>query len=46
MKSDRAIALRLLPQASVSGAAYVAPPECAHFRSYSSSLVLALTGLT
>ncbi|MDZ8106901.1 MAG: hypothetical protein RM338_14950 [Nostoc sp. DedQUE12a] len=32
--------------ASVSGAAYVAPPEHAHFRSSSSSLVLALTGLT
>ncbi|MFN6515329.1 MAG: hypothetical protein RMY29_012650 [Nostoc sp. CreGUA01] len=43
MKSDRAIAL---PQASVSGAADVAPPERAHFRSFSSSLVLALTELT
>ncbi|MBW4676022.1 MAG: hypothetical protein KME52_18955 [Desmonostoc geniculatum HA4340-LM1] len=37
---------RLLPQASVSGAAHVAPPERAHFRSSSSSLVLALTELT
>ncbi|MFN6463679.1 MAG: hypothetical protein RMZ41_017945 [Nostoc sp. DedVER02] len=37
---------RLLPQASVSSAAHVSPPERAHFRSSSSSLVLALTELT
>ncbi|MDZ8241911.1 MAG: hypothetical protein RMZ69_33040 [Nostoc sp. ChiQUE01a] len=36
----------LIPQASVSGAAHVVPPERAHFRSSSSFMVLALTGLT